>query len=100
MNIQPIHDEGAEVAVLGAILLHNEALAEVERVQPQDFYYTKHQLLFEAMLALRAAGKPIDEVTLVDQLKSTGDLEKVGGPAEVAFLSNRVPTAANIEHYA
>lgn len=91
----------AELSVLGAMLLDGESvITAAELLKPEDFYQDSHRLLFAAMLELAETGKPVDMVTVAENLRSQGNLERVGGVAFVASLANSVPTAANIEHYA
>lgn len=96
----PPHSKEAEVSVLGGILLRNEAVHQAaEFLIPQDFYIPAHRVIFESMLELDNAGKPIDPVSLEAQLKSNGNLEKAGGLPNLVDLSSRVPTAENIAYY-
>ncbi len=91
----------AEQSVLGAILLDGEALYKAVKIlNPQDFYQESHKIIFEAMIELSEAGRPIDLITVSEQLRVQGELEKAGGVAYLVSLAEMVPTAANIEHYA
>ncbi|WP_194843487.1 replicative DNA helicase [Paenibacillus sp. FSL W8-1187] len=91
----------AEQAVLGAVLLQAEALiTAMEKVRPEDFYLSSHQLVFEAMIELGENNQPIDLVTLTAYLSDRSQLEEVGGVSYLAKLASVVPTAANVEHYA
>lgn len=91
----------AERAILGAILVHNEALDKASEIlEPADFYRQAHGRIFAAMLALGAAALAIDLLTLCDALRKAGDLEEVGGPAAIAALADGVPRSANAAHYA
>jgi replicative DNA helicase len=91
----------AEESVLGGILLDNSALDRViELVQPDDFYRGTHRRLFRTMLDLSERNEPIDLITLSEALKARGELSETGGTAFLAELAERVPTAANIAHYA
>ncbi|RMG91505.1 MAG: replicative DNA helicase [Candidatus Dadabacteria bacterium] len=97
----PPHSLEAEVGVLGAVLLNNDVLPQVaELVDRDDFYRTGHRLIFEAMLDLSERGAPIDLVTLTEELRTKGVLEKAGGAAYVGSLTDQVPSARNAEHYA
>lgn len=97
----PPQNIDAEQSVLGAILLDREAVYKAMRVlQPSDFYRESHRTIYETMLWLNEAGSPVDLITLSDQLRQQGDLEKVGGVAAIATLAELVPTAANVEYYA
>jgi replicative DNA helicase len=96
----PPHDLEAERSVLGAILIDAGAINLVaEFLKPEHFYEPAHQLIFSAMLTLFEKQQPIDIVTVVDQLKLTGNLKKIGGKAYLSDLINTVPTSANIEKY-
>lgn len=91
----------AEESVLGAILLENEAINQVlEVLSEDDFYRDAHRLCFRAMVGLADRNQPVDAITLTDALRAAGSLEQVGGPAYIAELAIRVPTAANAAHYA
>ncbi len=97
----PPYNHEAEIAVLGGILLNNEALAIVqETVRAEDFYSEAHRRIYEAIEGLSASGLPIDHVTLGNELKNRGDLEKIGGAVALADLTDAVATVANIEYYA
>jgi replicative DNA helicase len=91
----------AEESVLGGILLDNSAVDRVlEFVRPDDFYREAHRRIFRAMLALSERNEPADLVTLSETLRQRGELQDVGGAAYLAELAERVPTAANVAHYA
>ena len=91
----------AEQAVLGAMLLKKDAIAEAaEKLQPEDFYREAHRLVYQAILELFRRDEAADLVTVTEQLKKTDNLEKAGGIAFVTSLANAVPTAANLEYHA
>ena len=91
----------AEASILSAILIDNEVLFDVvEVLSPDDFYKTKHRLIFSAVMELFAKSEPVDLVTLANALQSSGDLETVGGGAYLAEMLDQVPAAANALHYA
>jgi replicative DNA helicase len=97
----PPHSKEAEVAVLGGILLRNEAVDDVADVlTPEDFYEERHALIYDAMLGLDSRRTPIDQITLSETLRERGELDAVGGLAYLSSIMDRVPTAANIEAYA
>lgn len=97
----PPHDEEAEQAVLGAILIDKDAIITVsQQILPENFYDERHQEIYESMLALYEERKPIDLLTLTDTLKKKKKYEKVGGSSYLSSLTNIVPTAANSEYYA
>jgi replicative DNA helicase len=90
----------AEASILGGVLLRNEVLTQLDTLEVQDFYSPKHQHVFEAMRALEATAKPIDVVTVENELERMGKLEAVGGVAALGELALRVPTADNVVAYA
>lgn len=101
MDRIPPHNHEAEQSVLGAIFLDPTALITASEILiPQDFYRISHQKIFQTMLDLSDHGKPIDLVTLTEELSSKKELEDVGGLSYLAELANAVPTAANVGHYA
>jgi len=100
----PPQDIEAERSVLGAILLNPEATGAAIEILHDDgakvFYHPAHQHIYNAVVGLYAANKPVDPVTLVDQLTRDGHLEDAGGVSYVSELSGVVPTSANVEYYA
>ena len=66
----------------------------------EDFYRETHRKIFRAMLALSEKSEPIDLVTLTDTLRARGELQDIGGATYLAELQDKVPSAANIAHYA
>jgi len=95
------HDLLAEQSTLGAMLISQEAVAEVfEYVTGSDFYAPKHQIVFEALLTLYGMGEPTDVITVTDQLVKTGSLVRAGGADYLHTLTSAVPTAANAAFYA
>ena len=97
----PPQSVDAEESVLGGILLDINALDRVvEAMSVDDFYRESHRKIFRAMLALSEKNEPVDLITLTDTLRARGDLQDVGGATYLAELVDRVPSAANITHYA
>jgi replicative DNA helicase len=91
----------AERAVLGAILMDNEAVYPVmEVLEPSAFYQPSHRLIYGTMVELSERGEPIDIVTLVDRLRSVGSLEQAGGADYIPTLADEVPTSAGVVNYA
>lgn len=91
----------AEQCVLGSILLQTEAMDKVvETLTAEDFYRPEHRLIFAAMLHLFGKTEPRDLVTVTNVLKNANNLDKMGGPAYLATLTDIVPVAANILYYA
>lgn len=97
----PPQDISAEKAILGAIFLNHEALADVmEQVEPDDFYSRQHQILFQSMIELNDADQPIDVLTMKSSLETKNQLDDAGGVAYLAELVNSVPSARNAAYYA
>ena len=97
----PPHSIEAEESVIGGVLLDNEAFDRIaDVVKPEDFYVERHARILSAMAALSDSAMPMDAVTIAERLRQRGDLERIGGVAFLLELSERVPTAANVEHYA
>lgn len=90
----------AEMAVIGSMLISKEAVSKaIEKLNPDAFYKTAHQRMFEAAINLDERGTEIDYLTLTDELERMGVLEEVGGPYYVTELANRVPSAASVDFY-
>lgn len=97
----PPNDQEAEQALLGSVLISPKNLGEIaDFLRPEDFYVTRHQKIYQAMLALSENGQPIDIVSLTSYLKDRNQLETAGGASYIAELASRVPSASNIKHYA
>jgi len=91
----------AEKSLLGAVLIDDETLADItEHVNPKDFYDKRHGLVFGAMMRLYEKHKPVDLLTLTDELKRKKELETIGGSAYLTELTTYVPTSAHAETYA
>ena len=90
----------AEQAVLGSMLIEEEAIVHaVELLDEAVFYKNAHRHIFSSLLALYKANVPVDLVTVTDALKQRNLLDDVGGASYLATLTTIVPTAANAEYY-
>jgi replicative DNA helicase len=90
-----------EEAVLGAVMLERNALTTViDILKPECFYSQAHQRIFKAILSLFSTTRPVDLLTVIEQLKKQGDLDEAGGPHYVSRLTLRVASAANVEYHA
>lgn len=97
----PPQNIDAEMSLLGAVLIDEEVLADIsDHVKPADFYDKRHHVVFAGMMRLFERHKPVDLLTLTDELKKKDQLESVGGSAYLTELTNYVPTAAHAESYA
>ena len=99
-HLQPQAPE-IEEAVLGALMIERDAYSIVSEIlRPESFYEHRHQLLYKAITSLAMRQQPIDILTVAEQLRSTGDLEEVGGPFYITQLSGKVASSAHIEYHA
>ena len=90
-----------ERAVLGALMKDKDAYAIVcELLYPESFYEKRNQKVYSAIRDLSMAEKPVDILTVSDQLAKNGELEEVGGPVYITELASRVSTSANVEYHA
>ncbi len=97
----PPQNLDAEKSLLGAVLIDEETLADItEHVSAKDFYEKRHGIIYGAMMRLYEKHKPVDLLTLTDELKRKKELDTVGGSAYLTELTNYVPTAAHAEAYA
>jgi len=96
------HSPEAEAAVLGGILLSpKDAVNRVVSIlNPDDFYAPANQDIYESVLRLEEKGKPVDIITLEEDLTSEGKLQRVGGVVGLAEIAGRVATAENIAFHA
>ena len=91
----------AEMAVLGSMLIEESAISyAIEMLDGASFYSEANHKIFESILKLYSENKAVDMVTLMEDLKKIGELDKVGGSTYITGLTTIVPTAANIKHYA
>jgi replicative DNA helicase len=97
----PPQNTDAETSLLGAILIDSDAIVKIaDTITAHDFYDRRHELIYEAIRNLYERHSPIDVLTVTDQLRSSGNLDTVGGAAYLTELTNYVPTAAHVEQYA
>ena len=95
------HSLEAERAVLGACLFDRSKLDNVrEKLAADDFYAPAHRLIYECICRLADADSPCDLVTLGEELRSTGELERVGGLAYLSGLVDAVPAPSAAGAYA
>ncbi len=97
----PPQNLDAESSLLGAILIDSDAIVKIaDTVSAHDFYDQRHAIIYDAIKQLYERHSPIDVLTVTDRLRSTGQLDMVGGAAYLTELTNYVPTAAHVEQYA
>ncbi|HIS49706.1 MAG TPA: replicative DNA helicase [Candidatus Gallacutalibacter pullistercoris] len=92
----------AEQSVLGAILLDSSCMDRVTEYIPRAeyFYQVNNALIYEAMLSLFTAGRPVDFVTVLEQLKENGDFDESSGKVYLMQLAQFVPIISHVEDYA
>ncbi|MEK7626854.1 MAG: replicative DNA helicase [Patescibacteria group bacterium] len=97
----PPQDLESERSVLGALLLDKNAVIQVaDSIAPSDFYETKNQRVYEAVMELFSKGEPIDILTVSHILKEKKELASVGGVEYLTELVSATPTSAHVSHYA
>jgi replicative DNA helicase len=90
----------AECGILGSVLLDNRHFDEAgEHLKPEDFSLDSHRRIYSRMTDLRDSSRPIDIITLVEELKQKGELQTVGGDAYISSLLDGVPDRPSIEYY-
>ena len=90
-----------EKALLGALMLNQNAMYEVaDLVGIDSFYMPKHRVVFDAMLGLYGKGEPVDVVTVSAKLKERKQLKDVGGAAYLTELANAAASPGSARHYA
>ena len=90
-----------EKVVLGALMIDKDAFTVVsEIIRPETFYEPRNQKVFTAIQTLNMAEKPVDIMTVTEELKKEGTLEDVGGPGYIVELSSHVASSAHIEYHA
>ena len=101
LNRVPPHNQEAEEAVLGSLLIDKDALIKIaDMLFPEDFYIDKNKVVYQAILDVYNQKEPIDVLNLTTRLKDQKQLDTVGGRGYLAMLTNAVPTATNIKSYA
>jgi replicative DNA helicase len=97
----PPNNLDAEMAVIGSVMVDREMMPVVtELVTASDFYAHVHETIFGVLSGLYDRGEPLDKITVAEELRQRGLLEKVGGVPYITSLMNTVPTAASAEYYA
>jgi replicative DNA helicase len=89
----------AERAILGSILLDNGLYDQASLLKSDDFSLDAHRRIFARMSDLQAVGRPVDMITLAEELDRRKEVEAVGGVAYLSSLIDGVPDRPSIEHY-
>ena len=90
-----------EKVVLGALMLERDAYSTIgEIIRPECFYDKKHELIYESIVDLARNGRPVDMLTVTEQLKKNGNLSAAGNISYISELTNNVAGTAHIEYHA
>lgn len=102
MSMQPMPQSlEAEQACLGAMMMERESIAHALRLlKPLSFYREMHRDIFGAVVDIFNAGREVDLIAVVEELRRRGKLQEIGGTAYLTALIEACPSAANIEAYA
>lgn len=101
MGKKPPQAVDIEEAVLGALMLEQNAISDiVDILIPECFYKDAHKKIYKAISSLAMRHAPVDIFTVADELKKSGDLEAAGGPLYLSQLSMKIGAAAHIEYHA
>lgn len=95
------HSIEAEQAVLGCVLIDEDEaqVAILSELKEESFYSTAHKKIFSAMYAIYSSSRPVDFITLTEELEKKEQLNDIGGINYITTLTNVVPSAANFKHY-
>ncbi len=97
----PPFSEELEETVLGQLMLEDDAISKViDDISAETFYNKKHQVIFAAIAKINANLEPVNIQTVIEQLRKDEELDAVGGPYFIAQLTQKVSSAAHIEHHA
>jgi replicative DNA helicase len=89
-----------EQAVLGALLLEQDALSEtIDILKPESFYVPANAIVYRAVMRLFERAQPVDILTVAEELRKSGELDLIGGPFYLTELTNRVASSANVEYH-
>ena len=92
----------AEQAVLGAVLMEPDAISRVAEVLPSSeyFYLANHRTIYAVMLSMFTSGQPVDQITVLEALKTERDFDDATGKTYLYQLAQNCPSIANVENYA
>ena len=92
----------AEQAVLGAVLMEPDAISRVAEILPSSeyFYLANHRTIYAVMLSMFTSGQPVDQITVLEALKTERDFDDATGKTYLYQLAQNCPSIANVENYA
>ena len=97
----PPNNKEAEQSVIGSILIDKDSIIKIaDLLNPDDFYYGTHKIIYEAIVDLYNRHDPIDLLTVANLLEERKQIDTIGGPAYLAELTSIVPTSTHIFKYA
>lgn len=97
----PPNSQEAEQAVIGSCLIDSTAYDKVRRlIQEDQFYHSKHKLIFQTMEQLTRVGSPVDLLSVSERLKEHGRLNSAGGELYLGEIAESTPFPGNAEYYA
>jgi replicative DNA helicase len=95
-NIPP-HSKELEMNVLGGMIIDNTTIDTVMTLlKPQHFYINSHASIFKAVCELRDRNEPVDLITITEEMRSRGELEKIGGPVVLSEIASTFSSLENI----
>jgi replicative DNA helicase len=90
-----------EASLIAACLLHPAVITDIaDELSPDDFYSSRHMVIWKAIKALNFFKEPVELVTVAQQLRDSGDLEKVGGASFLSSLIDKAPASTDVEYHA
>lgn len=90
-----------EKVVLGALMIDSDAFSMVSEIlKPETFYEPRHQKIYQAIQTMNMEERPVDIMTLIDELTKMGEIDKIGGASYLMDISSQVASAAHIEYHA
>lgn len=96
----PPHNLDAEKAALGILLLNADKMHDtVDKISDLDFYTPAHQVIYQAMVNLYNTSRPLDLITVSEELRAMDQLDKIGGVTYLASLTEEVVTTTNLDYY-
>ncbi|MCL2753994.1 MAG: replicative DNA helicase [Defluviitaleaceae bacterium] len=99
-NLKMPRDDAAELAVISSMIFDNEALiVGAENLRTEDFYRLDYRLVFQSLMDLYNTGRPVDIITLKDNLETRGNFDKVGGSVALGAIASDVSTSVHIKQY-
>ncbi len=98
---QPPSATEVEMAVLGAMLIDEDAVPKaIEILKPESFFDKRNRVIFESMSSLYEANEPIVTVSIYEELKKSGKTDEAGGAAYISKLTQNISSTANVDYHA